>query len=145
VWIVVLALLILACSDMCGAVGRLRVVLSAGGMECLERYGWPGSVRKLGNLIDRMSILCGGRPVGAADLPPRYRPAGWTPSADHERVVEVLPVVHAVAPAPVAFPDAEVTAEREHATRLSEREVLLMLEDAAVANGTVLPPGGIDL
>src|SRR5690606_26280169 len=125
--------------------GRARVTLTAGAMECLERYSWPGNVRELGNLIERMSILCGGRPVGAADLPPRYRPAGWTPSADHERVVEVLPEIHVVPAAPVAVPDTEVTAEREHATRLSEREVLLMLEDPAVASGTTLPPGGIDL
>jgi transcriptional regulator with GAF, ATPase, and Fis domain len=30
-------------------------------------------------------------------------------------------------------------------TRLSEREALLMLEEPAVAGGTFLPPGGIDL
>ncbi len=134
-------------SEMNVAAGRARVLLTAGAMECLERYSWPGNVRELGNLIERLSILCGGRPVGAQDLPPRYRPADWTPPADDDRVPEAAPLLIAAAPAPTAaIADAGAPAtEREHATRLSEREVLLMLEDPATGSGTVLPPGGIDL
>src|SRR5690606_39474363 len=66
------------------------VVLTAGAMECLEQYGWPGNVRELGNLIERLSITCAGRPVGVADLPPRYRPADWEPSAGSGHIAEIL-------------------------------------------------------
>jgi sigma-54 specific flagellar transcriptional regulator A len=141
-----LATLIGDFSEMNVAAGRARVVLTAGAMECLERYNWPGNVRELGNLIERLSILCNGRPVGVADLPPRYRPADWTPTADHDRLADVFAatapkasVVEEIVP-----PVADTTA-LEHETRLSEREVLLMLEDPEVSRGTVLPPGGIDL
>ncbi|MFO7325623.1 MAG: helix-turn-helix domain-containing protein, partial [Pseudomonadota bacterium] len=149
-------------AEMNVAAGRSRVLLTEGAMECLERYDWPGNVRELGNLIERLSILCGGRPVGVADLPPRYRPADWTPPPGSERVAGVFSFP-AVVPAPAAFapsvPAAAVPASfaaeppaREPApmtdedeTRISEREVLLMLEDPVPASGAILPPGGIDL
>src|SRR5690606_3427514 len=123
------------CEDNVAA-GRARVVLTAGAMECLEQYGWPGNVRELGNLIERLSITCGGRPVSVADLPPRYRPAGWEPSAGSGRIAGIfaaaepppLKVETAAAAAPVA---------NEHETRMSEREVLLMLEDPAATSGAI--------
>ena len=122
---------------------RSVVLLTAGAMECLERYSWPGNVRELGNLIERLSITCGGRPVGVADLPPRYRPADWEPSADSGRIAGIFA---AAEPPPAVEPVAPlVPAADEHQTRMSEREVLLMLEDPAVASGAILPPGGIDL
>jgi sigma-54 specific flagellar transcriptional regulator A len=88
-----LATLIRDFSDLNVAAGRQRVQLSTAAVECLVRYGWPGNVRELGNLIERLSILCAGRVVGAADLPPRYRPKDWLPSAEPERVCVLLPPV----------------------------------------------------
>src|SRR5262249_30344837 len=57
------------------AEGRPRVQLSATALDALQRHSWAGNVRELSNLIERLSILCGDRPVEIADLPTRYRPA----------------------------------------------------------------------
>ena len=127
-------------SETNAAAGRARVLLSDAALQCLVDYAWPGNVRELGNLIERLSILCNGRPVTAADLPPRYRPAGWTPPAEPE-FVQAAPAPAAAAAAPVVEEDAEDDAE----VRLSEREALLVLEEPAASGGIILPPGGIDL
>ena len=42
-------------------------------MKCLVGYGWPGNIRELENLIERLSILKGFGSVEVADLPPKYR------------------------------------------------------------------------
>jgi sigma-54 dependent transcriptional regulator, flagellar regulatory protein len=107
--------------------GRSAVNLSDAAMRCLSAYAWPGNVRELGNLIERLSILSNGRRIGAADLPVRYRPADWSE-------FDVAPVQLIEAAPPVV--------------ELSEREALLLLEDAPRAanqSGTTLPPEGIDL
>ena len=36
----------------------------------MRTYPWPGNVRELQNLIERLSIMCGGRRVEREDLPP---------------------------------------------------------------------------
>jgi sigma-54 specific flagellar transcriptional regulator A len=126
-------------SDINLAAGRQRVQLSANALECLTRYSWPGNVRELGNLIERLSILCAGRMVTAADLPPRYRPRDWTPAAEADLVPAILPLQleRSVPAAVLDFPAVE--------ERISEREALLLLEDAAPLHGARLPPGGMDL
>ena len=43
-------------------------------LEALANYPWPGNIRELSNLIERLAILCPERPVGIGDLPARYRP-----------------------------------------------------------------------
>lgn len=42
-------------------------------MKCLVNYGWPGNIRELENLIERLSILKGHGVVEVSDLPPKYR------------------------------------------------------------------------
>jgi sigma-54 dependent transcriptional regulator, flagellar regulatory protein len=49
--------------------------LTADALRCLSHYPWPGNVRELDNLIERLSILCRNRTIGAADLPAHYRAA----------------------------------------------------------------------
>jgi sigma-54 specific flagellar transcriptional regulator A len=66
------------------AAGRARVQLSSAAFGALAQYPFPGNVRELANLIERLSILCPDRPVGVRDLPPRYRPEGWTEDAESE-------------------------------------------------------------
>jgi sigma-54 specific flagellar transcriptional regulator A len=59
--------------------GRGRVQLSARALAALALYSWSGNVRELGNLIERLSIVCGGRVVEIRDLPAKYRPPqDWT-------------------------------------------------------------------
>ena len=58
--------------------GRARLQLLPETVGALAAYSWPGNIRELSNLIERLSILCPERPVGIGDLPPRYRPTDWT-------------------------------------------------------------------
>ncbi|HTR62828.1 MAG TPA: sigma-54 dependent transcriptional regulator [Candidatus Binataceae bacterium] len=39
--------------------------------ECLMRYGWPGNIRELQNVVQSAVILCREGTITAADLPPR--------------------------------------------------------------------------
>ena len=58
--------------------GRPHLQLLPETMSALAAYPWPGNIRELSNLIERLAILCPERPVGVGDLPARYRPADWT-------------------------------------------------------------------
>jgi sigma-54 specific flagellar transcriptional regulator A len=66
----------------------------------LKTYRWPGNVRELSNLIERMSIQCGTRPVTVADLPSRYRPVDWNPAdeAMPDTLLATAPVSAVLAP-----------------------------------------------
>jgi sigma-54 dependent transcriptional regulator, flagellar regulatory protein len=99
------------------AEGRPRVRLSGPALDALARCTWTGNVRELSNLIERLSILCGTRPVEIADLPPRYRPPG---SGD------------AAAPAPLTNLVAEATAAAAPAA-LTEPQVLELLQSEPAA------------
>jgi DNA-binding NtrC family response regulator len=48
--------------------GRPPCTLSEGALDLLCHYHWPGNVRELENLITRVSVLAGDKPVGADDL-----------------------------------------------------------------------------
>ncbi|MEO0108971.1 MAG: sigma 54-interacting transcriptional regulator, partial [candidate division WOR-3 bacterium] len=39
-----------------------------GAMRVLTEYDWPGNVRELQNVVERATIMCGGRRITAADL-----------------------------------------------------------------------------
>ena len=58
--------------------GRPRLQLLPEALSALSNYSWPGNIRELSNLIERLTILCPERPVSVGDLPARYRPADWT-------------------------------------------------------------------
>jgi sigma-54 specific flagellar transcriptional regulator A len=58
--------------------GRPRLRLLPETLDALRNYPWPGNIRELSNLIERLAILCPERPVSIGDLPARYRPSDWT-------------------------------------------------------------------
>ena len=61
------------------AEGRGRLQLSQRTLAALALHSWSGNVRELGNLVERLSIVCGNRVVEVRDLPPKYRPPeDWT-------------------------------------------------------------------
>jgi sigma-54 specific flagellar transcriptional regulator A len=60
------------------AEGRGQVQLSLRALAALALCPWPGNVRELANLIERLSIIAGGRTADIADLPAKYRPADWS-------------------------------------------------------------------
>jgi sigma-54 dependent transcriptional regulator, flagellar regulatory protein len=59
--------------------GRGRLQLSQRALAALSLHSWSGNVRELGNLVERLSIICSNRVVEVRDLPPKYRPPeDWT-------------------------------------------------------------------
>lgn len=46
---------------------------SADALQCLINYNWPGNIRELENLIERLSILKGHGLVEVLDLPAKYK------------------------------------------------------------------------
>ena len=128
--------------------GRPRVQLSAAALEVLTQCSWTGNVRELSNLIERLSILCGDRPVEVADLPARYRPVG---EAEASLAMMPFPEFDATEcdfiPGSVALADSPV---------LTDSDVLPLLEGgclvaAAASAGeseaalALLPAEGLDL
>lgn len=47
--------------------------ITAEAMECLAHYPWPGNIRELENLVERLAILKGSGQIELNDLPSRYR------------------------------------------------------------------------
>jgi sigma-54 specific flagellar transcriptional regulator A len=69
--------LIVALAARVAELHAVRVSFSQAAVEALQAYRWPGNIRELGNLIERMAIQCGSGFVRVGDLPARYRPANW--------------------------------------------------------------------
>ncbi len=69
-----------------GKLGRSAPVLARGAVDRLKSYAWPGNVREVENLMERMAILCGER-VEAGDLPlgdaVSRRPVRWSEIERH--------------------------------------------------------------
>src|SRR5476649_2176287 len=53
-----------------GRNGRSVAAVDAGAMALLDAYSWPGNVRELRNVIERATIVAGGRFIEPKDLPP---------------------------------------------------------------------------
>lgn len=68
--------------------GRKITGLSADALECLIHYPWPGNIRELENLVERMTILKGQGQIEVNDLPAKYRA---TASATSETVSFDIP------------------------------------------------------
>jgi sigma-54 specific flagellar transcriptional regulator A len=59
---------------------------SSSALRALKVYGWPGNIRELENLMERLAITHAGKLVGMNDLPKRFRTMGMVDSAiDEER------------------------------------------------------------
>ena len=48
--------------------GRPRRVVTPEAMERLSRYGWPGNIRELKNLIERLLIMTDGESIGPTEV-----------------------------------------------------------------------------
>jgi two-component system nitrogen regulation response regulator NtrX len=55
-------------------------------LELLETYNWPGNIRELKNLVERLAIMCPGKVISAKDVPPPYN----TMRTDEERMESFL-------------------------------------------------------
>jgi len=53
--------------------GRGLNAIAPDAMDLLMHYAWPGNIRELENLVERLAILKGSGTVEVSDLPDRYR------------------------------------------------------------------------
>ncbi|RNL64777.1 sigma-54-dependent Fis family transcriptional regulator [Zhongshania marina] len=57
---------------------------SASAMRALKLYGWPGNIRELENLMERLAITHSGKLVSMNDLPKQFRTMGVVDLGDDE-------------------------------------------------------------
>ena len=131
------------------AEGRGQVQLSQRALGALALCPWTGNVRELGNLIERLSIVCANRVVDVNDLPPKYRPpVDWK--------LEVASLDSSLCVTALDDPSQAIAVE-DQAVALDDDEVLDVLETRAssptlvtnpiLSSNTlaVLPEEGLDL
>lgn len=53
--------------------GRGLTGIATDALDCLINYTWPGNIRELENLVERMTILKGHGSIEVSDLPPKYK------------------------------------------------------------------------
>jgi len=87
-------------------------------VDSLSRYRWPGNVRELANIVERLSILFAGQPIGV------------------DEVASVLPAGEHTSRKPSALPDAE-RLDMALSDALDEYERLLIARALSAANGVV--------
>jgi sigma-54 specific flagellar transcriptional regulator A len=141
--------LIASLADRVHAMHGQPVRLKGEAVAALEQYRWPGNVRELSNLLERLAIESAGAPIGIAELPVRYRPAGWIPADDAEAEFDDLPTHQAAYVAVDAEPsvdamDAELTPSDVDALLEAGSELEPAVTSAHALHGE-LPAGGMDL
>jgi len=52
------------------AEGRPSITFTATALNCMRSYEWPGNIRELQNLVERLSILYPGKTIDREQLPP---------------------------------------------------------------------------
>ncbi|HWU42170.1 MAG TPA: sigma 54-interacting transcriptional regulator, partial [Bdellovibrio sp.] len=53
--------------------GRGLTGIATEALDCLVNYAWPGNIRELENLVERMTILKGHGAIEMIDLPTKYK------------------------------------------------------------------------
>ena len=102
--------------------GRGRLQISQRALAALALHSWSGNVRELGNLVERLSIVCNNRVVEVRDLPPKYRPPeDWTLE------VKALDSTLCIA----ALEDSSQSIAVEEEVSLSDEGALTVLESEA--------------
>lgn len=85
-------------AEFCARHSGRKQTLDGGALSLLERYGWPGNIRELRNVVERMAILTPGPVITAEAVPAEIRaarPAGGglhdvRDAAERRRIVEAL-------------------------------------------------------
>ncbi|RKH42189.1 sigma-54-dependent transcriptional regulator [Corallococcus sicarius] len=96
--------------EACAKNGRRPLMLSPDALAVMSAYDYPGNVRELRNLVERLAILCEGPVVSRTDaleLLPRGRPLPPMPAATVGGDTPLAPLTGMVA-APGAEPAAPV-------------------------------------
>ena len=130
--------------------GRGQVQLSPLSLAALSLYRWTGNVRELGNLIERLSIVCSGRVAHVGDLPAKYRPSDWTAVTEPPQIASAEQHSHVTLAQEFQFGDetAELLspgALLESAEPPDRSATLTRSETQSIAEIATLPADGIDL
>jgi len=113
---------------------KLRLTPAA--LAALARYPWPGNIRELGNLVERLAILHPDGEIDLADLPEKYRqPAaagiGYPPTAPARAVTNLREHLQAVEKALIRQALAEAGGVVAKAARLLSMQRTTLLEKLA--------------
>jgi sigma-54 specific flagellar transcriptional regulator A len=68
--------------------GLDRITLTPGALRVLKQYRWPGNIRELANLLERLCVLHPADSVDISDLPNRYTAGVPLRSSDTVQVLE---------------------------------------------------------
>ena len=71
----------------------LRVTPAA--VKVLANYPWPGNIRELSNLVERLAIIKPEGKIDVSDLPAKYRDTMSTPVAEINTVCEAMQLTEA--------------------------------------------------
>jgi len=77
---------IISCMDMAG---RGSVSLSKAAIAALMHYEWPGNIRELANLIERMAIIHPDEEVDIEDLPEKFQQYQALPERDEPGLPDI--------------------------------------------------------
>ncbi len=72
--------------ERCRAAGLSPVHMAPGAVRILKHYGWPGNLRELANLLERLCVLYPDSPVDIPQLPTRYTAAAPLRETDRQEV-----------------------------------------------------------
>ena len=74
---------------------RQDLRISPEAMRALANYRWPGNIRELSNLVERLAILKPEGTIELHDLPARYRESNPAPIAEMNNVVTAMQMTEA--------------------------------------------------
>ena len=112
------------------AANRGSVSLTQAALAVLMQYDWPGNIRELANLIERLAIIYPSERVDAADLPEKFQRFVVPDTLSHEQT---------------SIAEYTLDMDMEDSEAYSEHEELLAPLPTNSPIVTHLPAGGIDL
>jgi two-component system, NtrC family, response regulator HydG len=68
--------------------GRAVLGIDGAALRRLLAYRWPGNVRELSNVVERATIVCGGKLITVADLPPELLGAAEREGDYHDAMAD---------------------------------------------------------
>ncbi len=74
--------------------GEERLRVSPDAVRVLANYRWPGNIRELSNLVERLAIIKPEGIIEVDDLPPKYSEAATGPVAEISPVSEAMQLTH---------------------------------------------------
>ena len=96
--------------------GRQRLHVTGEAMHCLVRYQWPGNIRELRNMIERLSVLADSQMLTPDSLPPAIAKAATEP-ADAPLPIGPTPGIPSERPGDLTLDEIE----RHHILRTLDR------------------------